>query len=266
MVTHLVRQPSLSAMHSLEIAAEGAPADAKEQPRRTGAFVRRDDDRGRPVARDGGDDGGASVDAQEARAALLVALHLCFVSALLMGALVTVCFVVVQYGLVVLVAVCLALFALLIVAATVAGVVAQDEKLVRARIEGWRVACRDEVLQEVENLREDLAAYRSGNMLLLTDEVDEVDDGGGAAVDTVEPDTSRGTKASKSRAASKTGKRRPKSLLFRAIAPFARLGRRGHGSRSNGGSGRKEGKSRRRSGKKTSGDARATGYWPPSAV
>ena len=66
-------------------------------------------------------------------AALLVMLYLLFVSTLLVGALVIGFFLVIQYGFVVLVAVCTAVFGLLIVGATVTSMITRDAKLRKAR-------------------------------------------------------------------------------------------------------------------------------------
>ncbi len=66
-------------------------------------------------------------------AALLVMLYLLFISTLLVGAIVLGFVVVFQYGFVVLIAVCVAVFGMLIVAATVTSVITRDAKLRKAR-------------------------------------------------------------------------------------------------------------------------------------
>ena len=92
--------------------------------------------------------------------------------------------------------------------------------------------CKDEILKEIDKLREDYAAYAAGDVLLLS--YDYVADATGGATggatdeDGCPDDRAVGEGAKKSRL------HRPRSLLFRAVAefnPFARSsGNRGPSS------------------------------------
>ena len=109
-------------------------------------------------------------DTENNTAALFVMLYLLLITALLIIAIIIGAYVVVQYGLIVFVAACTAVFALSIVAIVVAGVITNDVKLTTAqsRIKQWHITCKDKILSEIDKIRDDYVAYSSGQMLLLT--------------------------------------------------------------------------------------------------
>ncbi|KAL3789936.1 hypothetical protein ACHAW5_005481 [Stephanodiscus triporus] len=152
-------------------------------------------------------------------------LYLLLVSALFVGAAILGAIVVVEYGLVVFVAACAAGIALSVVAAVVVSVVTGDKKLMKAqsRIKRWHIMCKDEILKEIDKLREDYSAYVAGDVLLLTYD-DGADAKGRAAGGATDEDGSPDGRAV-SEGAKKSRVHRPRSLLFRAVAefnPFAR--------------------------------------------
>jgi hypothetical protein len=151
-------------------------------------------------------------------AAFLVMLYLLLISALLIIALIIGTYVVVQYGFVVFVAACTAVFALGIVAIVVAGVITNDVKLTNAqsRIKQWHITCKDEILSEIDKLRDDYVAYSSGQLLLLTydEEFDSLPDGGQCFDEISSTNTT-----TKKKQSTRIGYR-PKSLLFRTIIEF----------------------------------------------
>jgi hypothetical protein len=158
-------------------------------------------------------------DTENNAAAFLVMLYLLLISALLIIALIIGTYVVVQYGLVVFVAACTAVFALGIVATVVAGVITNDVKLTNAqsRIKRWHITCKDEILSEIDKLRDDYVAYSSCQLLLLTydEEFDGLPDGGQCFDETL----STNTTTKKKKQSTRIGYR-PKSLLFRTIIEF----------------------------------------------
>ncbi|KAL7534948.1 hypothetical protein ACHAXR_006166 [Thalassiosira sp. AJA248-18] len=163
-------------------------------------------------------------------AALLVMFYLLFIFALLVIAIVIGLFVVVQYGIVVLVAVSVAVFAMVIVGATLMSVITRDAKLRRARskIKSWHVTCKDEILKEIENFREDFAAYTSGTLLLTYDD-NYVDEEVVGSSNNGDQDLGQSTgdlenrEASLPPCAATSKERKPKSIIFRfAIAPFTK--------------------------------------------
>mmetsp|Transcript_12727 Transcript_12727/g.31068 ORF Transcript_12727/g.31068 Transcript_12727/m.31068 type:complete len:282 (+) Transcript_12727:340-1185(+) len=175
-------------------------------------------------------------------AAILVLIYLIFISTLLVGAIVMGFAVVIQFGLVVFVAVCAVVLAMVMVGATVMSIITRDAKLRKARskIKSWHVACKDEILKEMNNFKEDIAAYRSSNtMLLLTNHGETGSVGqaeGSVTSDSIA--TSEGPsdgRASANRIDKKQSlphtkttssqmkqEHRPKSLLFRAVASFTK--------------------------------------------
>ena len=170
-------------------------------------------------------------------AALLVMLYLLFISTLLVGAIVMGVFVVVQYGLVVLIAVCTAAGGLLVVGATVYSVITHDAKLNKARskIKRWHVRVKDEILKEIDNLKDDLAAYTSGTLMLTyydgadnTETEDEIRNDNGDEHYTNGATTDEFDNKQKQEAPSTTQKKahKPKSMLFRAFATFAKPSRK----------------------------------------
>ena len=168
-------------------------------------------------------------------AALLVMLYLLFISTLLVGAIVMGVFVVVQYGLVVLIAVCTAAGGLLVVGATVYRVITHDAKLNKARskIKRWHVRVKDEILKEIDNSKDDLAAYTSGTLMLtyydgVDSSEDEIHNDNGDEHYTNVATTDEFDNKQKQEAPSTTQKKahKPKSMLFRAFATFAKPSRK----------------------------------------
>ena len=170
-------------------------------------------------------------------AALLVMLYLLFISTLLVGAIVMGVFVVVQYGLVVLIAVCTAAGGLVVVGATVYSVITHDAKLNKARskIKRWHVKVKDEILKEIDNLKDDLAAYTSGTLMLTyydgvdnTETEDEMRNNNGDEHYANGVTTDEFDNKQKQEARSTTQKKahKPKSMLFRAFATFAKPSRK----------------------------------------
>ena len=169
-------------------------------------------------------------------AALIVMLYLLLISVLSVGGIVLGSLVVVQYGLVVLLLSLLAMSGMLVVFATVYTVITQDAKLSRARkkIKKWHVRVKEEIIREMQNFRDDMAAYSQGH-LLLTYDTDFVDNGDADA--TAEDRTKEFLETSdqfdSSKSEPKPAGHRPKSVLFRyALAPFVgRMKRRPRNSK-----------------------------------
>jgi hypothetical protein len=157
-------------------------------------------------------------DTENNTAALFVMLYLLLISALLIIAIIIGAYVVVQYGLIVFVAACTAVFALSIVAIVVAGVITNDVKLTTAqsRIKQWHITCKDKILSEIDKIRDDYVAYSSGQMLLLTydKEFDSLPDGENCLDEILSTATTK-----KKIHLTRIG-HRPKSLLFRTVIEF----------------------------------------------
>ena len=83
--------------------------------------------------------------------------------------------------------------------------------------------CKDEVLKEIDKLREDYSAYVAGDVLLLSYD-DGADAKGGAAGGATDEDGSPDGCAV-SEGAKKSRVHRPRSLLFRAVAEFSPFAR-----------------------------------------
>lgn len=162
-------------------------------------------------------------DGMSDKAAILVLFYLLFIFALLIGAIVIGFFVIDQYGFVVLVAVCAGSLGMFVVAATLASVITRDAKLRKARskINSWHSTCKVEILKEMENFKEDLAAYRSERLMLTQEErrndVDQVrgsmDGGEDIERRTTETDDVEDQQPY-SRQDKMSTERQPKSLLF----------------------------------------------------
>mmetsp|Transcript_6005 Transcript_6005/g.10722 ORF Transcript_6005/g.10722 Transcript_6005/m.10722 type:complete len:244 (+) Transcript_6005:117-848(+) len=207
-------------MHSLESTRE-APGDGREFYEDSAAM----DNNERPDSTASNntceEDIQQTNDGMGDTAALLVMLYLLFISTLLVGAVAMGFLVVVKYGVVVLVAVSVVVFAMSIVAATLTSVITRDTKLRKARskIKSWHVACKDEILKEIENFRDDFAAYTS-DTLLLTYGNDGVDKGG-TRPDFEETITDLDNKDSSHQATTSKEEHKPKSLIFRSLVfPF----------------------------------------------
>ena len=153
-------------------------------------------------------------------AALIVMLYLLLISVLSVGGVILGCLVIVHYGFVVLLLSLLAMSGMLVVFATVYTVITQDAKLSRARkkIKKWHVRVKDEIMRELQNLRDDMAAYSQGRLLLTYDTsfVDNGDEGTAADDRTTETSGQFDTRKPEPEPAG----RRPKSVLFRFTLPF----------------------------------------------
>ena len=160
-------------------------------------------------------------------AALLAMIYLLFISTLLVGALIMGVFVVVQYGLVVFAAVCLAASCLLIVVATVVSIITHDAKLNKARgkIKRWHDTVKEEVLKELNNMREDYVAYTTGMLLLTYDGAEEDED---MQIEDDKSTDDKGQETDQEHSSSIKPKKshKPKSMFFRAIAPFTKTKKR----------------------------------------
>jgi len=158
-------------------------------------------------------------DTENNTAAMFVMLYLLLISALLIIAIIIGAYVVVQYGLIVFVAACTAVFALSIVAIVVAGVITNDVKLTTAqsRIKQWHITCKDKILCEIDKIRDDYVAYSSGQMLLLTydKEFDSLPDGENCLDEILSSTATTKKKIQLTRIGY-----RPKSLLFRTVIEF----------------------------------------------
>lgn len=134
-------------------------------------------------------------------------------------------------------------------------------------ISSWHVTCKDEILKEIDNFKDDLAAYTSGT-LMLTDGDDVSSQVEDSTVSSDGPNFEQATddnvdKKQSSRKASMTAstkEHRPKSLLFRAIAPFTRSSRKGSAKQQS----TKTKRSWKR--KKSSKSVEASTYEPPDIV
>lgn len=154
-------------------------------------------------------------------AALFVWLYLLLISALLLGAVIIGCFVVVKYGFVVLIAVITAASALAVVAATLMSVITGDAKLTKARttVDAWHVVVKDTILEEIDNLKEDISAFGNGTLLLTYEGPGE------SFIHEEDADESNDSDVDKQQNIKTTAERRPKSLLFKyVVSPFTKLG------------------------------------------
>jgi hypothetical protein len=157
-------------------------------------------------------------------AALLVMLYLLLISSLLVIAIIVGIFVVAQYGVVVLVAVCVAGFGMFVVAATVTSVITKDAKLSKARskIKTWHEICKVKIIDEISNIKADFVAYKSGDLLLTYDDTWQPDDiissGNDSCPNDIEQSVADEFDNKKQSSQKKTHK--PKSLLFKAFSQF----------------------------------------------
>ena len=161
----------------------------------------------------------------EEAAAVSVVAYLLIIAFLLAIAILIGTVVVSQYGVVVFVAVLIAAAAMLLVIVVVVSVIQGDRKLSKARsqIHKWSMEVKEAIMKEVADLKEDLADYSSGMLLLTYD--GEFD----ATTDYVRDDfDNKGT----------SKRRKPKSIIFRfAISPLKKMTRknyRGDSSTSDG--------------------------------
>ncbi|KAL7461634.1 hypothetical protein ACHAXS_002051 [Conticribra weissflogii] len=148
-------------------------------------------------------------------AALMVILYLLFLSLLIVGGIVLGFVVIVQYGLVVLIAVIGAIVALGVVAAVLTSVITRDAKLSKARskVKAWHVQVKDVILEEIQNLKDDLNAFSQG-ILLLTCENDRDDDAGNC-------EEYRNKTCNDFTNVERPSQHKPKSVIFRyVVAPF----------------------------------------------
>ena len=108
-------------------------------------------------------------------AALFVWLYLLLISTISIGAIAIGCFVVVQYGFVVLVATLTAIIALAVVGATMMSAITGDTKLTKARstVDAWHIVVKDTIFEEIGNLKEDITAWSDRTLLLTNDSSNE---------------------------------------------------------------------------------------------
>lgn len=164
-----------------------------------------------------GDKSNQSDDMEDA-AAVFVWIYLLFVSALLIDAVVIGCFVVVQYGFVIMVALVVAAGALAVVAATLMNVITGDAKLsdARSKVDAWHLVVKDKLLEEIDNLKEDITSFSRGELLLTYGDADE-ENGATSNVSGIENQDYT----------QKTNRYKPKSFLFKhVISPFTKIGKR----------------------------------------
>jgi len=194
-------------------------------------------------------------------AALFVMLYLLLISSLLVIAIIIGIFVVAQYGVVVLAAVCVAGFGMFVVAATVTSVITRDAKLSKARskIKTWHEICKVKIVEEIGNIKADFAAYTSGDLLLTYDDAWQPDDTAISSNDREQSVADEFDNKHQSSSQKKTHK--PKSLLFKAFSQF-------RGKDRPDGSQKKSRRSWKRKKKKESTDEVETcnGYEPPALV
>ena len=163
-------------------------------------------------------------------------LYLLLVSSLLVIAIIIGVFVVAQYGIVVFVAVCVAGFGMFVVAATVTSVITRDAKLSKARskIKTWHEICKVKIIEEIGNIKDDFAAYTSGDLLLTYDDAWQPDDDIISSSNDSCPDDIEHSVAdefdNKHQSSSQKKTHKPKSLLFKAFA-FTRRRDRADGSK-----------------------------------
>ena len=159
-------------------------------------------------------------------AALFVVLYLLLISSLLVIAIIIGVFVVAQYGVVVLVAVCVAGFGMFVVAATVTSLITRDAKLSKARskVKTWHEICKVKIIEEIGNIKEDFVAYNSGDLLLTYDDAWQPDDDIISSSNDSCPDDIEHSVAdefdNKHQSSSQKKTHKPKSLLFKAFSQF----------------------------------------------
>jgi len=167
-------------------------------------------------------------------AALFVMLYLLLISSLLVIAIIIGIFVVAQYGVVVLVAVCVAGLGMFVVAATVTSVITRDAKLSKARskIKTWHEICKVKIIEEISNIKDDFAAYTTGDLLLTYDDAWQPDDDIiNSSNDSCPQEHSVADEFdNKHQSSSQKKTHKPKSLLFKAFA-FTRRKDRADGSK-----------------------------------
>jgi hypothetical protein len=152
-------------------------------------------------------------------AAISVMIYLLVIAFLLAMAILIGALVVSQYGFIVLIAVVIAVGAMLLVFFVVMSVIQGDRKLAKARsqIYKWSMEVKQVIMKEVADLREDLADYSSG-LLLLTYEGD---------FDTATPATSDYMRDNFDNKENSGKRRKPKSIIFRlAVSPLKKMTRK----------------------------------------
>jgi len=197
-------------------------------------------------------------------AALFVMLYLLLISSLLVIAIIIGIFVVAQYGVVVLVAVCVAGLGMFVVAATVTSVITRDAKLSKARskIKTWHEICKVKIIEEISNIKDDFAAYTTGDLLLTYDDAWQPDDDIiNSSNDSCPQEHSVADEFDNKQQSSQKKTHKPKSILFKAFA-FTRRTDRSDGTHQK--------KSRRlwkRKKKQTNDEVETcNGYEPPALV
>lgn len=157
-------------------------------------------------------------------AAISVMVYLLVIAFLLAISIFIGTVVVSQYGFIVLVAVIIAIGAMLLVFVVVMSVIQGDRKLTKARsrIHKWSMDVKAVIMKEVADLKEDLADYSSG-LLLLTYEGE-----------TTTSDYVRDDFDNKESNAKRRRRRKPKSMIFRlAISPLKKMVKTNHRSSNN---------------------------------
>jgi len=161
-------------------------------------------------------------------AAISVMIYLLVIAFLLAMAILIGALVVSKYGLIVLVAVVIAIGAILLVLFVVMSVIQGDSKLTKARsqIYKWSMEVKEVIMKEVADLKEDLADYSSG-LLLLTYE---------GEYDTTTSSTSDYVRDNSDNKENSGKRRMPKSIIFRlAFSPLKKMARKNqHGCKSTG--------------------------------
>lgn len=131
--------------------------------------------------------------------------------------------------------------------------------------------CKEEILQEIENFKEDLYAYKHGMLLLTYDEnyVDEIGVSANNNMNNINPDFESNDAINKA-STDDTKERKPKSILFRfAVAPFIKSKKKKRGSNNEASQGKKKRKLWSRNKKKSNKTGGVEGaetseYRPPS--
>ena len=164
-------------------------------------------------------------------AALSVMVYLLVIVFLLGMAILIGTVVVSQYGFIVLVAVTIAFGSMLLVFVVVMSVIQGDRKLTKARsqIHKWSMEVKEVIMREVADLKEDLADYSSGLLLLTYEGKFDTE----TTTNTATSDYVRDNFDNKEN--SRTKRRTPKSMLFRlAVSPLKKLTRMNHQRGDNG--------------------------------
>lgn len=158
------------------------------------------------------------------RAAIFVWVYLIMITFLLIGAIIICCFVVVQYGFVVFVAVLTALSALTVVGVTLLSVIAGDAKLNKARatVDAWHIAVKETVFEEIDYLKEDLLSFSRGTLLL---NYQNEDPGENPIVQNNKAETNDVDLDKKQHCTVARSENKPKSILFKyMVSPFTKNG------------------------------------------